>query len=186
MASSPKCLEDGKVCSRYDHFPLVKSLLTFSGIFDREPPRDLGPLAPYEVPKGANVVEGQFFVMLKASASLKAHTDWIGIRLNRPKNEYRPMRSINGYSAHLSEELVQDLIRCDPHVDRVDPNVYIQQEIHDRPFIRNMRLQTRRWKTEYTSLMRWWNKMITAGKRVSDWDLQPGVFYFKVADSHSH
>ncbi|KAL9616929.1 MAG: hypothetical protein Q9160_008242 [Pyrenula sp. 1 TL-2023] len=156
-------------------------------IFDRNPPRDLGPLAPYEVPKGADVVEDQYFVMLKESASLDAHFDWIGLQLRGPKYRFRWIGAFNGYRAHLSDlpkDTVENLIRYDPHVDRIDPNVYVRPGFGGRRTVRNRRSNAK-WHAGFDVFMKWWNKMILAGKRVDNWTLQPGVFDLKVAESRS-
>lgn len=102
----------------------------------------------------------------------------------RPNTQFSRLKSINAYSTSLSGDLVHGLIRCDPNVQRVEPNVFLKQgprgrlsPIRGSPVTgaQSTGQEKRQWNIRNTFTMRWWNKMIVAGKIVRNWILHPGV-----------
>ncbi|KAL9617983.1 MAG: hypothetical protein Q9160_007288 [Pyrenula sp. 1 TL-2023] len=92
---------------------------------------------------------------------------------------FRNLRWINAYRAKLSEDLVQDLIRCDPQVGLVEPDIEVrpnlEEEIRSVPrrpasnveVDKNVK-NVRKWQTLVNfRRLKWWNKMIVAGRKMS-------------------
>lgn len=172
----------GEICSQDQVFSVLDTIAdcSLTALFQREPIRDLLPLARYEVPPGARIIPDEYIVYLRPPANPKSHFQWIGIDLAATKERFRYLRFINAYRAKLPMELVQDLIRCDPQVYRVEPDIEVRPDIREemrsvprRP-ASNFR-NVRKWRKVPSYRLKWWNKMIIAGRRIANWDTYLGV-----------
>lgn len=145
--------------------------------------------APYEVEQGAQIVQNEYIVYLRETASLESHFEWIGMDLSMTRPMFRTLRAVNAYRADLSDDLVHNLIRFDPGVSVVEPDIYVRPELGQRPQPaegeQNRGHQNvRKWTRRPGFNMKWWNKMIVASQKVRFWPLYVGVHVPSTCGSH--
>ncbi|KUJ08215.1 subtilisin-like protein [Mollisia scopiformis] len=117
-----------------------------------------------------STIQDEYIVLLHPDYTLSQHYNFIGVNMSQQSSMFHYLDTINAYGVRASPELVHELIRHDNGV------LYIQQNFHlnaslgidgGSPITTNFpgKGKSRRW-TQENWIGRFWNFMLTAGKKL--------------------